>query len=115
MGELSKISVSRKLTARNVRAMSLFGMGVPEIAIIAGVAALVFGASKLPELGKTLGKSAKSLQQAAKEFEKELKSETSEDLSESRDRMIRRIQPILQKQAKFKFDARARRYTLIEI
>merc|ERR1712178_658398 len=59
---------------RKVSAMSLFGMGLPEIAIIAGVAALVFGPSKLPELGKTLGVSVKSFQSAAKEFEKELKS-----------------------------------------
>merc|ERR1719408_957685 len=69
-----------KPTKRNVSTMSLFGMGVPEVAIIAGVAALVLGPSKLPELGKTLGKSVKSFQSATKEFEKELKSAISEEL-----------------------------------
>jgi TatA/E family protein of Tat protein translocase len=51
----------------------LFGLGIPELAVIAGVAALIFGPSKLPELGKAAGETAKSFQNAAKEFNKELK------------------------------------------
>ena len=51
----------------------LFGLGLPEIAVIAGVAALIFGPSKLPELGKSAGETAKSFQEAAKEFNNELK------------------------------------------
>ena len=48
-------------------------MGIPEIAVIAGVTALIFGPSKLPELGKAAGETAKSFQEAAKEFNDELK------------------------------------------
>lgn len=49
-------------------------MGLPEIAVIAGVAALIFGPSKLPELGKGLGKTVKSFQTAAREFKTELEA-----------------------------------------
>jgi sec-independent protein translocase protein TatA len=58
----------------------LFGLGLPEIAVIAGVAAVIWGPSKLPELGKGLGKTLKSFQSAAKEFESELKTATSDDV-----------------------------------
>ena len=43
----------------------LFGLGLPEIVVIGGVAAVLFGPSKLPELGKSLGKTVKSFQEAA--------------------------------------------------
>jgi len=64
--------------------MGLFGLGVPEIAVIAGVAALIFGPSKLPELGKGLGKTVKSFQTAAKEFETELKQAAADDDDEQK-------------------------------
>ncbi|KAH9612127.1 hypothetical protein KSS87_002607 [Heliosperma pusillum] len=65
---------------------SLFGLGVPELAVIAGVAALVFGPKQLPEIGRTLGKSIKGFQQAAKEFEQELKK--PEEGGESSDNLV---------------------------
>jgi Sec-independent protein translocase protein TatA len=43
------------------------------------------GPSKLPSLGKELGKTAKSFQTAAKEFEKELKSAAEEEAAEKKE------------------------------
>ncbi len=53
--------------------MNIFGVGLPEIAVIAALALIVFGPKKLPELGRSLGKTIKSLQKASSEFEHELK------------------------------------------
>lgn len=36
---------------------------MPELVVIAGVAALVFGPKKLPEVGRSIGKTVKSFQQ----------------------------------------------------
>ena len=52
--------------------MNIFGVGLPEMAVIAAVALLVFGPKRLPELGKTLGKTLKGFQTASKEFEREI-------------------------------------------
>lgn len=59
---------------RQLQVVALFGLGVPELVVIAGVAALLFGPKKLPEIGKSLGKTVKSFQVAAKEFETEIKA-----------------------------------------
>ncbi|CAA7025987.1 unnamed protein product [Microthlaspi erraticum] len=70
-------------TRKRLTCNALFGLGVPELAVIAGVAALLFGPKKLPEIGKSIGKTVKSFQQAAKEFESELKTEPEDSASSS--------------------------------
>ena len=54
--------------------MNIFGIGLPEMAVIAAIGLLVFGPKRLPELGKTLGRTLKGFQSASSEFEKEFKS-----------------------------------------
>lgn len=66
---------SRRRRKDSLKVQGLFGLGVPELVVIAGVTALIFGPKKLPEIGKSLGKTVKSFQQAAKEFETEVKKE----------------------------------------
>ena len=52
--------------------MDIFGIGIPEIAVIGVLALLIFGPKRLPQLGKTIGKTLKGLQTASKEFENEI-------------------------------------------
>ncbi len=52
--------------------MNIFGVGLPEMAVIGAVALLVFGPKRLPELGRTLGKTLRGFQSASKEFEREI-------------------------------------------
>ena len=58
--------------------MNIFGVGLPEIAVIAGLALVVFGPKRLPELGRTLGKTLKGLQTASSEFEREIQKAMAE-------------------------------------
>ncbi len=62
--------------------MNIFGIGLPEMALITIVALLVFGPKKLPEIGRSLGKAIRSFQEASKEFETEFKRE-AQQLEES--------------------------------
>lgn len=57
--------------------MNIFGIGLPEMAVIAVVALLVFGPKKLPEIGRSLGKTLRSFQDASQEFETEFKKEAA--------------------------------------
>ena len=62
--------------------MNVFGIGLPEMAVIAAVALLVFGPKRLPEFGRTLGKTLKGFQSASKEFEREINKAMADPESE---------------------------------
>jgi sec-independent protein translocase protein TatA len=49
---------------------ALGGLGFPEILVICGVAVLLFGSKKIPELAKGLGEGIKNFKTAVKEEEK---------------------------------------------
>jgi sec-independent protein translocase protein TatA len=54
--------------------MRILGIGVQELLVILLICLLIFGASKLPEIGKALGKTLK-------EFKKSMKDVDSDDES----------------------------------
>jgi sec-independent protein translocase protein TatA len=58
--------------------MNIFGIGLPEMALIMIVALLIFGPKKLPEIGRSLGKAIRGFQDASKEFEAEFKKEAQQ-------------------------------------
>lgn len=58
--------------------MNVFGIGLPEMALILVLALLVFGPKKLPEIGRSLGKAIKGFQDASREFEQEFKREAEQ-------------------------------------
>ncbi len=50
----------------------MFGLGLPEMMVVLVIALVVFGPSKLPSLGKSLG-------EAIRGFKKGLEEDTSEE------------------------------------
>jgi sec-independent protein translocase protein TatA len=59
--------------------MNFFGIGLPEMAVIAAIGLLVFGPKRLPELGRTLGRTLKGFQSASREFEQEFRNAIDTD------------------------------------
>ena len=57
--------------------MFRFGMG--ELLVILLIILILFGASKLPEIARALGKSIKEFKKAGKEIKNDIKEVTEED------------------------------------
>ncbi len=58
--------------------MNIFGIGLPEMAVIMVVALLIFGPKKLPEIGRSVGKTIRSFQEASKDFQNEFQKEAEQ-------------------------------------
>lgn len=57
----------------------MFGLGWPEVGVIALIAMIIFGPKKIPELGSSLGKTLRG-------FKDELKNEDDDTLSPDQDK-----------------------------
>jgi sec-independent protein translocase protein TatA len=58
--------------------MNIFGIGLPEMAVIFTIALLVFGPKKLPDIGRSVGKAIRGFQDASREFESEFTREAKQ-------------------------------------
>ncbi len=58
--------------------MNIFGIGLPEMAVIFTIALLVFGPKKLPEIGRSVGKALRGFQDASRDFESEFTREAKQ-------------------------------------
>ena len=60
----------------------MFGVGLPELAVIAFVAVLVFGPDKLPEFARQAGRLARQLRQFANQARDDLREELGPDYAD---------------------------------
>ncbi len=47
----------------------MFGLGAPELIIILGIILIIFGPSRVPEMGRAIGSGIRELKNASKEVE----------------------------------------------
>ena len=59
----------------------MFGLGWPELGVIAIAAILIFGPKKIPELGSTLGKTLRG-------FKEEINSDRDDDTNSEQDKEL---------------------------
>lgn len=56
----------------------MLGIGMPELVIILVIVMLIFGAGRLPEMGKSLGQAIRGFRKAVEEPEKVGKQDSAE-------------------------------------
>jgi len=63
--------------------LAIGGLGTPEILVIAVVIFMLFGATRLPQLAKSLGQSKRAYKEGLEEGERESQKEEKEKSSQS--------------------------------
>jgi sec-independent protein translocase protein TatA len=65
----------------NGKEVKMFGIGMPELLVILLICLLIFGASKLPEIGRALGKTIREFKKGMKEIDLEEEKKNEEEKS----------------------------------
>ena len=68
----------------------MFGIGMPELLIILGLALVILGPKKLPDLAKGLGRAMREFKNATDEMKENFREETGE-LEEIKDSVVKEI------------------------
>lgn len=58
----------------------MFGIGMPELLVILLIALLIFGAGKLPGIGRALGKTIKEFKKGMKDIEEDVKTDKEDKI-----------------------------------
>ena len=74
------------MTSFEIQMAGFGGLGTPELLIILGVAVLLFGGKKIPEVAKGLGEGIKNFKMGMKEGQEEKPSEKQEPKEETASR-----------------------------
>ena len=62
----------------NETMLAIAGLGTPELLVIAAVIILLFGATRLPQLAKSLGQSKRAFKEGLDEADREAQKEEKE-------------------------------------
>jgi sec-independent protein translocase protein TatA len=72
------------MTSLDLQLAGIGGLGTPELLVILGVAVLLFGGKKIPEVAKGLGEGIRNFKSGMKEAQDEKKEEKSQEKAQEK-------------------------------